>query len=239
MGSFNLGRIKGDKGDRGETGPKGDTGAKGEKGEKGDNGRDGLTPVFAVGEVITLQNGEEAEVEIDASVPSNPVLSFKIPTGKDGKDALGDMVKSVYDTQGVATDVFDYARSLYEKCMKSEGGNLSGSLVAAETPLEERAVRNISVATELPDSGAEGDILILLKDVSHRKLGECNEGDILVLAENGEKTPYLVVGIDYHGRGNVTLVRKDLSPIRSFYDYSRRGDYIMSDIDIFMETIYS
>lgn len=238
MASFNLGRIKGDKGDPGERGPKGDTGLKGEKGDKGDNGRDGMTPVFSIGETATLSSSEEAHVELDYKDPQNPVLSFYIPRGKDGKEAMGDMIKTIYDTQGIGTDIYEYARNLVDSCVKISGGTLEGALKAAESVISEGAVRNISVAYELPQSGAEGDICIILSDDNSKKLGECNPGDIMIIKENDEDTQYIVVAKDYHTDNSVTLVRKYLYPVKSYYDYSRRGKYFMSDIDVFLETIY-
>ncbi len=238
MAGFNLGRIIGEKGEKGETGPKGDTGAKGEKGDKGDNGKDGLTPVFTVGEVTTLTNGESALVEIDSSNPANPILLFKIPAGKDGRDALGDMLKTVYDTKGVGTDIFEYARKLFDGCLKTEGGNLSGSLTVAESPLLERAVRNISIASSLPEAGAEGDVFIVLNDKNAKTLGDCNEGDMVIIKENGKDIVYLVAGINYHEENTVSLIRKDLCPFKCSYDYERREEYPMSDIDIFLESMF-
>ncbi len=238
MASFNLGRIKGDKGDRGDTGPKGDTGLKGDKGDKGDNGRDGMTPVFSVGETVTLSSSEEAHVELDCKDAQNPVLSFYIPRGKDGKDALGDMIKEVYDTEGIGTDIYEYARKLADDCVKISGGTLGGALKAADCALSEGAVRNISVLSDLPQSGADGDICIIFRDNNSKKLGECNPGDIMIIKENDEETPYIVVAKDYHTKNSVTLVRKYLYPVQSYYDHSRRGKYFMSDIDVFLETIY-
>lgn len=238
MAGFNLGRIIGEKGDKGEMGPKGDTGAKGEKGDKGDNGKDGLTPVFTVGEVTTLTNGESALVEIDSSNPANPLLSFKIPAGKDGRDALGDMLKTVYDPKDVGTDIFEYAKKLFDGCLKTEGGNLSGSLTVAESPLSERAVRNISIASSLPDAGAEGDVFIVLNDKNSKTLGDCNEGDMVILKENGNDIVYLVIGVNYHGENTVSLLRRDLYPFQCPYDSERRDKYFMSDIDIFLESMF-
>lgn len=239
MAGFNLGRIIGEKGEMGEMGPKGDTGAKGEKGDKGDNGKDGLTPVFTVGEVTTLTSGESALVEIDSSNPENPVLSFKIPAGKDGRDALGDMLKTIYDTKGIGTDIFEYARKLFDGCLKTEGGNLSGSLTAAESPLSERAVRNTSVASSLPEAGAEGDVFIVLNDKNAKTLGDCNEGEAVIIKENGKDIVYLVAGINYHGENTVSLLRKDLCPFKCTYDLKRREEYPMSDIDMFLESMFT
>lgn len=238
MAGFNLGRIIGEKGEKGETGPKGDTGAKGEKGDKGDAGKDGLTPVFTVGEVTTLTNGESALVEIDSSNPENPVLSFKIPAGKDGRDALGDMLKTIYDTKGIGTDIFEYARKLFDGCLKTEGGNLSGGLTVAESPLSERAVRNISIASSLPEAGAEGDIFIKLNDKNVKTLGDCNEGEMVIIKENGKDIVYIVAGINYHGENTVSLLRKELYPFKCTYDYKRRDEYRMSDIDVFLESMF-
>ena len=238
MASFNLGRIKGDKGDPGDRGPKGDTGLKGEKGDKGDNGRDGMTPVFSIGETATLSSSEEARVELDYEDSQNPVLSFYIPRGKDGKDAMGDMIKRVYDTQGIGTDIYEYARNLVDSCVKISGGTLSGALRAAESAVSEGAVRNISVRSDLPQSGADGDICIILSDANSKKLGECNPGDIMIIKENDADTQYIVTAKDYHADNSVTLVRKYLYPVQSCYKCSTIGKYFMSDIDVFLETIY-
>ena len=238
MAGFNLGRIIGEKGEKGETGPKGDTGAKGDKGDKGDSGKDGLTPVFSVGEVTTLTNGESPLVEIDSSNPENPVLSFKIPAGKDGRDAMGDMLKTVYDTKGIGTDIFEYAKKLFDGCLKTEGGNLSGGLTVAESPLSERAVRNISIASSLPEAGAEGDVFIKLNDKNSKTLGDCNAGDTVIIKENGKGIVYFVAGKNYHGENTVSLLRKDLCPFKCSYDYERREQYPMSDIDIFLESMF-
>ncbi len=238
MAGFNLGRIIGEKGEKGEMGPKGDTGAKGERGEKGDNGKDGLTPIFSVGKVETLLPGEDASVEIDVANPASPLLNFGIPAGKDGKDSLGDMIKAVYDKKGVNTDVYEYAEKLFEKCLEKTGGNMAGSLIAAEAPLTERAVRNISVGVKLPQSGANGDICIITKDTSEKKLGECQEGNAVILKENGKDCTYIIVGLNRHAENSVTLVREELCGQKAYYDYGNRGEYFMSDIDSYLESIH-
>ena len=239
MASFNLGRIRGEKGDRGEMGPKGDTGAKGEKGDKGDNGRDGVTPVFRMGNVKTLKSGKSAYAEIDNTNPAAPVLYLEIPAGRDGKDANADMLKSVYDENGECTDIFKYAQNLFSTCLKYEGGTLSGNLVAAESPLSEKAVRNVSISTKLPSSGAEGEIFILLTEKVSKTLGECREGDQVVIKEGGNDTAYIVVGINYHKSNSVTLLRKDMHYAKCCYDKRFRGEYKMSDIDVFLESMFA
>jgi len=236
MGSINLGRIKGDKGDRGDTGAKGETGSRGEKGDKGDNGRDGITPVFSVGSTVTLKSGESAYVEINSQNPAAPIITFHIPAGEDGKDGYGDMLSEVYDPKGVSMDIYEYARDLTAKCMKFTGGNMEGIIVAAETDLDKRAVRNLSVSTMLPTVCGEGDLCILIKSERLKTLEDCNEGDIMLIEENGVGKPYIIVKKDYHASDSVTLIRKNLCGFMSYYDYSQRGEYPLSDIDIFLET---
>ncbi len=238
MGSFNLGRIKGDKGDRGETGPKGDTGAKGEKGDRGDNGRDGLTPVFTVGRTTTLAPGEKAYVEIDTENPAAPVISFRIPAGFDGKDAMGDMLASVYDPEGVKDNIYKYARDLFDGCVKVTGGALSGALKATETSLTEGSVRNISARSTLPEIGAEGDLCIITGSSDSKKIGDCSEGDIFLIEESGKEEPYIVVAKNYHKDGSVTLLRQNLTSDKGRYNLTKRSSYSMCEADIFLETIF-
>lgn len=238
MASFNLGRIKGDKGDKGDTGAKGETGAKGDKGDTGERGADGRTPVFSVGETSSISSSEEAYVELDTNDPENPVLSFYIPRGRDGKDAQGDMLAAVYDSEGVKQDFYKYAKSLSDGCIKISGGALSGALKAAEVSLGEGSVRNISFASSLPESAANGDICIVSQEENSKKLGECIAGDTLLLTENSNTVPYIVVATDYHKEDSVTLIRKRLPENMVCFDKSERGEYPMSDIDVFLEGMY-
>lgn len=238
MASFNLGRIKGDKGDKGDTGAKGEQGLKGERGERGERGTDGRTPVFTIGETATLPSSEEAYAVLNTDNPENPVLSFYIPRGKDGKDAAGDMLAAVYDSEGIGQDFYKYARELSDKCLKVSGGTLGGALKAAESSVLEGAVRNICALSALPDSGADGDICIITRDENAKKLGECNTGSIMLIEENGKDVPYIIAACDYHADNTVTLVRKELYPHAACFDNSRRGNYLLSDMDILLETIY-
>lgn len=238
MASFNLGLIKGEKGEKGDAGAKGDTGAKGEKGDVGEKGADGKTPVFSIGKTKTLSSSEEAYVELDSTNSENPVLSFYIPRGKDGRDAQGDMLAAVYDAEGIKTDFYKYAKSLSDGCIKKSGDTLSGALSAAAVSFAEGCVRNISFSSSLPESGADGDICIVMQEKNSKTLGECIEGDTFLLTENSTTVPYLVVAIDYHGEGSVTLIRKNLPKDKSYFDKTSRGEYRMSDIDILLESMY-
>ena len=239
MASFNLGRIKGDKGDKGDTGPKGETGAKGNKGDAGENGADGRTPVFSIGETVTLSSSEEAYVELDCANPENPVLSFCIPRGKDGRDAQGDMLAVIYDSEGIKQDFYKYAKALADACLRCSGGTLSGALKAAQSPFSEGYVRNICLSTALPQGGGDGDICIVMQDDNAKRLSECSMGSIMLIEENGKAVPYIIAANSHHGENNVTLVRKELPAHSICYDNSRRGEYQMSDIDIFLETMYT
>lgn len=238
MANFNLGRIKGDKGDKGDTGPMGPAGAAGERGERGERGEDGITPVFSVGETVTLSASEEAYVDINTDDPHNPVLSFYIPKGSDGKDAHGDMQTSIYDTNGVNADFFQYADNLASSCLKISGGNLEGALKAAESHLEEGCVRNITVGEAFPENAANGDLCIIVKTENTKTLGECKTGDIMLIEELGGQAEYIVVAKDFHRENSVTLLRKKLPYYQEYYDYSIRGKYRMSNIDVLLETVY-
>ncbi len=236
MASFNLGRIKGDKGDKGDTGAKGQRGEKGEKGDTGANGTDGKTPVFTIGETVTISPDEEAYVELDAEDIENPVLSFYIPRGKNGKDALGDMLSAVYDSEGKGEDFYKYADTLFEKTLKKEGGTLTGNLCANEADGKEAVVRNISMRASLPDSAAEGDICIVTAGTSAKKLGDCSAGDTMIIKEHGEDKAYIIVAKDYHKKGTVTLVRKRLPGLGIRFNYQGKEDYVTSQLDMVSET---
>ena len=77
--------LQGPKGDRGETGLQGLPGEKGEPGVKGDIGQ---TPNLTIGEVKTLNPGQDATVTISGT-PENPILNIGIPKGPKGDAGVG------------------------------------------------------------------------------------------------------------------------------------------------------
>ena len=105
-----LSELKGEKGDKGDHGDKGEKGAdgvtptigengnwyigeedtgkpsrgeKGDPGDKGDTGQTGATPNIQIGEVTTLEPGEQATASITGT-PENPLLNLGIPKGEKG-----------------------------------------------------------------------------------------------------------------------------------------------------------
>lgn len=65
------------KGDKGDTGSKGDTGATGPQGPQG------AVPIFTIGTVTALENGN-ATASINSSDPLHPTLSLGLPKGNTG-----------------------------------------------------------------------------------------------------------------------------------------------------------
>ncbi len=231
MASFNLGRIKGEKGDKGDTGAKGDRGEKGEKGDTGSNGLDGRTPVFTVGETVTISPDEEAHVELNSDDTENPVLSFYIPRGHNGRDAMGDMLAAVYDTEGKGEDFYKYADSLFENALKKEDTTV-GRLTVGEADGKNAVVRNISMRSTLPESAVEGDICIITEDENTKRLGDCEVGDTMLIEEHGESVPYTIIAKDYHGENNITLIRKKIPSLGVKFNYQGNQIYSISNLDM-------
>ena len=81
---------QGKPGEKGEQGPQGERGLTGERGEQGEKGNDGVTPNITIGEVTTLEAGQQATVT-NSGTKENPVFNFGIPKGQDG--VSGDGIK--------------------------------------------------------------------------------------------------------------------------------------------------
>ena len=79
---------KGDPGPEGPAGPQGKAGPQGEPGAAGKDGKDGAAATVTVGNVVTLEPGEEASV-INSGTTSAAVLDFSIPRGADGTGPQG------------------------------------------------------------------------------------------------------------------------------------------------------
>ena len=235
MAEFNLGCIKGSKGD---AGPKGDKGDKGDTGARGPAGADGLTPVFSIGVVETLDAGYGARVEVDSGLPENPILNFYIPKGKDGKDSSGDMNEKIYDPTGKKEDIYKYAENLFKKCVDKNGATMEGNLVAGICELQEKGVRNISFSQVFPTSAANGDMCFLLPENNGKYLSECETGTSLLLDECNEKAEYIIVEKNYNNSVGIILIRKYLPDETQYFAYNRRPVYAGSDIDVYLESIY-
>lgn len=72
--------LKGPQGPQGEQGQTGQQGAEGPQGPKGETG---TTPDIQIGDVTTLNPGEQATASITGT-PENPILNLGIPKGADG-----------------------------------------------------------------------------------------------------------------------------------------------------------
>lgn len=77
--------IKGPQGKTGPQGPKGDTGEQGPQGPKGDTG---ATPNIQIGDVQTLEPGQQATASMSGT-PENPLLNLGIPKGADEDPGSG------------------------------------------------------------------------------------------------------------------------------------------------------
>lgn len=159
MPTFDLGKVVGPQGPQGV---KGDKGEQGVQGVQGVAGNDGVTPDIQVGAVTTLPAGSPATVTRQASSPdAAPVFDFGIPKGADAVNP-GDMMKSIYDTEGKQTDIFQYA----DGKMPKTGGSFTG-VVSVVSPASGtvKGTRNIFFGNGAPASslGSNGDVYFRLK----------------------------------------------------------------------------
>ena len=101
--TINLVLPKGEKGEqgpqgkpgaKGEQGPQGERGLTGERGEQGEKGNDGVTPNITIGEVTTLEAGQQATVT-KTGTKEEPVFNFGIPKGQDGVGGDGSKDNSI------------------------------------------------------------------------------------------------------------------------------------------------
>ena len=127
--------AKGDKGEKGDTGAqgiqgeKGDTGAQGIQGEKGDTGAqgpqgaagaDGKTPNITIGNVETLEAGQNATASITGESP-DLTLNLGIPKGADGQPGADGKTAYQYAQDG------GYTRTETEFAAKLAQEQLTGT----------------------------------------------------------------------------------------------------------------
>lgn len=81
--TVNTSPIMNLKGPQGPQGEQGQTGQQGAEGPQGPKGETGTTPDIQIGDVTTLNPGEQATASITGT-PENPILNLGIPKGADG-----------------------------------------------------------------------------------------------------------------------------------------------------------
>lgn len=153
IGADDTGKpSRGAKGDKGEKGEKGDTGAQGiqgeqgiqgvqgEKGDKGEKGAqgpqglqgppgatgaDGKTPNITIGNVETLEAGQNATASMGGTAES-PVLNLGIPRGAKGEPGQGGSVDIVTSVSASSTD----SEVPSAKCLYDLVGNITAQIDA-------------------------------------------------------------------------------------------------------------
>lgn len=166
---------QGPQGPQGEKGEKGDRGEKGEKGEKGDPGERGVNWRGAYAPDTTYYqydgvsfNGSSyilTAEESQGNAPTNTLYwDLLAAKGADGAGA-GDMLASVYDPQGKAQDIFNYADTHDSK----------NNIVTFEEAEEDEDI----------ESGETHSALFgkILKTIKTLRLGKVNKSDIVQTAE--------------------------------------------------------
>ena len=228
-----LAALKGEKGDPGEKGEKGDQGEKGEKGEKGDPGERGVNWRGAYSPDTTYYqydgvsfNGSSyilTAEESQGNAPTNTLYwDLLAAKGADGAGA-GDMLASVYDPQGKAQDIFNYADTHDSK----------NNIVTFEEAEEDEDI----------ESGETHSALFgkILKTIKTLRLGKVNKSDIVQTAEVNDtnKIPSSAVtnGLKQDiNELNNNLVGKVLGNLNAHfvrYDALPADDSPMSYIDAF------
>ena len=96
---------KGDQGDPGATGEQGPEGPQGPQGDPGADGADGAAATVTVGEVTTLEAGEEATVT-NSGTENAAVLDFAIPKGEKGDKGDPFTIKKTYASVSAMNDDF-------------------------------------------------------------------------------------------------------------------------------------
>ena len=138
--------AKGEKGEKGDTGAQGIQGeqgiqgVQGEKGEKGDTGAqgpqglqgppgaagaDGKTPNITIGDVETLEAGQNATASMSGTAES-PVLNLGIPRGAKGEPGQGGSVDIVTSVSASSTD----SEVPSAKCLYDLVGNITAQIDA-------------------------------------------------------------------------------------------------------------
>lgn len=89
-------------------GEKGEQGLTGERGPQGEQGNDGVTPNITIGEVTTLEAGQQATVT-KTGTKEEPVFNFGIPKGQDGANGDGSSILDLRDP--LPGEIFEIANA--------------------------------------------------------------------------------------------------------------------------------
>lgn len=192
------GGDKGDKGDQGDKGEKGDTG---EQGIQGDQGIQGETGVGI--QKIERTSGTGAAGTVDTytiTLTNGNTTTFQVTNGADGEGS-GDMLKSVYDKNNKATDVYAYtdtAVSGKQDKITGTAGQIvgfdaSGNPVAQEAPATGVTSFNGRTGAIVPQEG----------DYTASQVGAL-PSDGVASSANKLANKAKIDGVEFDGTSNVT-----------------------------------
>lgn len=122
QGEQGIQGVQGEKGDKGE---KGAQGPQGLQGPQGAAGADGKTPNITIGNVETLEAGQNATASMGGTAES-PVLNLGIPRGAKGEPGQGGSVDIVTSVSASSTD----SEVPSAKCLYDLVGNITAQIDA-------------------------------------------------------------------------------------------------------------
>jgi hypothetical protein len=243
--------IQGIQGIQGETGPQGEQGIQGTQGIQGVQGLPGVSP----------------SVEVKANTGTAYVLtvtdadgSFDTPNlkGADGTGA-GDMTANVYDPQGKAQDIFNYADSKIPKAEKGTANGVATLGADGKVPAEQLPeINEDTMNSTVTFSEAESDINIvsgethatlfgkILKSIKTIKAALANKFDIANLIHTTEINDTAKVpssAVTYSLANQITGLNDNLvytkTPLTSLtpnpgYTLHGRGYYFIENKKVYM-----
>ena len=123
--------VQGEQGLQGEKGEQGVQGEQGLQGEKGEQGEQGKTPIFEIGDIITLEPSEQASAELvfnGTTTDGTPKykLTISIPRGAKGENGSGSGNVFVETTNLVSSKTYLFK--------PKQNGSAEGSFVEYEIP---------------------------------------------------------------------------------------------------------
>ena len=183
------------------------------KGKDGKNGIDGVTPNITIGEVTTLEAGEEATVNISGT-KENPVLNFGIPKGEDGTNGNINI-----DDENVSKNTTWSSDKTDKEVKKS-----NESIKELETKNEEQDKR----IKEIEDTGKLQDFYIngLFNENTDKRISVEEEGNEIKL--EGSKKGFVEIDKIV---GN-TLVNRVNEPMRNLTlngDIDEEGTFVTTN----------
>lgn len=223
------------KGSDGATGPQGPKGNTGDQGTQGPKGETGATPNIQIGDVQTLEPGQQATASMSGT-PENPLLNLGIPKGEKGdpEESTGGgsyTLPIMSDTQLGGGKAIERTTEDVPVAVDTETGQLFVPTYPSGSGYDTSQQTDYQLIVEKILSAEEAEVTsFTFTSEEFPLIEQCNEFFIALINPTNKTMPYWKLGCNEYNNFSNTFSNRGGNQGYSFARLSLRGSIISVEV---------